>query len=76
VTPPILNDKLSITAGLRFTYEHVSMRRDFQSGSAATGLSPVFNFSVGGSFWVHGTAMPGLSPMANIAYQWTDNTVT
>jgi iron complex outermembrane receptor protein len=78
VTPPILNDKLSITAGLRFSYEHVSVKRDYRSGSFAAGLKPVTGFpaTAAGSFGVHGTALPGLSPMANIAYQWTDNTMT
>jgi outer membrane protein OmpA-like peptidoglycan-associated protein len=35
-----------------------------------------FNISIGKSFGYHGTAFPGLSPMGNIAYQWTDNLMT
>src|ERR1019366_9451592 len=31
---------------------------------------------VAGTFGGHGTALPGLQPMANIAYQWTDATMT
>jgi iron complex outermembrane recepter protein len=72
-TPPILSDKLSITAGLRYTLEHVGMHRHFQDLQDPRND---FNYSVAKGFGVHGNALPGLSPMGNIAYQWTDNVMS
>jgi iron complex outermembrane receptor protein len=88
VTPPILNDKLSITAGVRYTYESVSVNKDFLCVRAGLPGVPVnfcnrgiaglnnFNSTVTKSYGAHGTGLPALSPMANIAYQWTDSTMT
>jgi len=89
-TPPILNDNLSVTGGLRFTEEHVQLKRHYQCLSV---LSPVngqlvnlcnqgipgfedFNVSVAKGFGTHGTGLPGLTPMGDISYQWTANLMT
>jgi iron complex outermembrane receptor protein len=87
VTPPILNDKLSITGGLRYTQDHVGMRKNYRClqvldprvpgvnlcnlGLPFSGLAD-FNLSVAKGFG--GT--DSLSPMGDISYQWTDNAMT
>jgi iron complex outermembrane receptor protein len=90
-TPPVFSDKLSITAGLRYTQEHVSTHRNFRCLNVTAEVAPGvyrdvcnlgipglnnFNLSVAKSFGAHGTALPGLSPMGDVSYQWTDNTMT
>ncbi len=65
-TPPILGDKLSVTAGIRYTQEQVHMDHNF--------LSPAFPFSVSGGKGFGGG--DGISPMGDIAYQWTDDLMT
>jgi len=35
-----------------------------------------FNISVAKGFGLHGTGFPGLTPMADISYQWTDSLMT
>jgi len=96
-TPPILSDKLSLTAGLRFTQEQVHFNRQFrclnistqvgdQTVNVCNTLPPAiglnlglndFNVQTGKAFggW-HGSGVPGVSPMGDIAYQWTDNLMT
>jgi len=90
-TPPILSDKLSLTAGLRFTQEQVHAERHFYCVNVQSviggqvvqlcnigypGLqdySGVHGKAFGG---FHGPGTPGLSPMADISYQWTDGLMT
>jgi len=73
-TPPILGDKLSLTAGIRYTQEQFHADR-FRTGITAPATS--FKASAGKAFGgIHGAGAPGISPMANIAYQWTDNLMT
>ncbi|MFN8627043.1 MAG: OmpA family protein [Candidatus Binatia bacterium] len=70
-TPPILSDKLSITAGLRFTQEQVHLDHMFFAPGAE------FSVSRGKAFGgIHGTGTPGLSPMGDLSYQWTDEVMT
>ncbi|MBP1687048.1 MAG: TonB-dependent receptor [Deltaproteobacteria bacterium] len=40
-TPPILSDKLSITAGLRYSEDHVHSNRDFRCYTIAVPLAPL-----------------------------------
>jgi len=40
-TPPILSDKLSITAGLRYSEDHVHSKRDFRCYNIAVPLGPL-----------------------------------
>jgi iron complex outermembrane recepter protein len=97
-TPPVLSDKLSITAGMRYTTDHVRMNRNFQCRNVSYNIGTVkdpvyynicnlppplsipglnnYNFSVAKSFGAHGNALPGLSPMGDISYQWTNNAMT
>jgi len=84
-TPPILNDKLSVTAGLRYTQEHVKMHATYLSSFNMNALTPPFpivqtasswDVSTGKSYGIHGSGAPGLSPMGDISYQWTDNVMT
>ncbi|MBP1685988.1 MAG: TonB-dependent receptor [Deltaproteobacteria bacterium] len=84
VTPPILHDRLSVTAGIRYTHDQVHMDKTFNCVQVTAGgrnlcnlgISPALNnwkSSRGKGFGIHGTGAPGLSPMANIAYQATDD---
>ncbi|MFN8625691.1 MAG: OmpA family protein [Candidatus Binatia bacterium] len=71
-TPPILNDKLSLTAGLRFTQEQIHL--DHIVTIATRGP---FSKSGGKAFGgIHGPGAPGISPMGDISYQWTDELMT
>ncbi|MFN8627670.1 MAG: TonB-dependent receptor [Candidatus Binatia bacterium] len=75
-TPPILSDKLSVTAGVRLSYDHLRFEKSYRAYSPRTGVITSWSGSVAGSFGIHGTAMPGLSPMADVSYQWTDHLMT
>lgn len=85
VTPPVFGDRLSITAGLRYTADNVHMRRHYRcvnvnvSGPGGLNLCNIgipglldFDVSLGKSF--RGT--DGLTPMGDISYQWTDDLMT
>ena len=70
-TPPILSDKLSFTAGIRYTQEQVhadKFNRDPVRPTSAANWSASHGKAFGGT--------DGISPMGNIAYQWTDNLMT
>jgi len=76
-TPPILSDKLSLTAGLRFTQEQNHL--DHLTGLEVypTATDPGFKASGGKAFGgIHGSGAPGISPMGDITYQWTDDLMT
>ncbi|MBP1687227.1 MAG: TonB-dependent receptor [Deltaproteobacteria bacterium] len=90
-TPPILNDKLSVTAGLRYSEDHIHSQLKHNCinviglvpGAGYTNVCPYnivgtrsFDKSVGRTFGREGAGLPGLQPMANIAYQWTDDLMT
>jgi iron complex outermembrane receptor protein len=66
-TPPILGDRLSVTLGMRFTQEQVHLDHHTSSFSVSAGKA------FGG---IHGAGAPGISPMADISYQWTDDVMT
>jgi len=71
-TPPILRDKLSLTGGIRYTAEQVHTGRGAQAPKTPT--DPLTNWSAS-----RGTAFngwDGVSPMANVAFQWTDGLMT
>jgi len=73
-TPPILSDKLSLTAGMRFTQEQVHLSHIWGKDAGPYATAPGFTGDAGGAFGgVHGAGAPGISPMANIAFQATDN---
>ncbi|MFN8626945.1 MAG: TonB-dependent receptor [Candidatus Binatia bacterium] len=69
VTPPILNDRLSITGGIRYTAEQVHIDRGTQFPR-----NPAANWTAHAGTAFNGS--DGLSPMANVAFQWTDNLMT
>ncbi|MBP1684254.1 MAG: TonB-dependent receptor [Deltaproteobacteria bacterium] len=71
-TPPILQDKLSITAGLRYTQDQIHTDRYVATTPSQKGWED----HRGKAFGIHGAGAPGLSPMANLAYQWTDDFMT
>ena len=86
-TPPILGDRLSVTAGIRYTHDQVHFDRKYRClyvttpGRAPTGLNfcnlgiaglQDFDTSAGRGFG--GT--DAISPMGDISYQWTDNVMT
>jgi iron complex outermembrane receptor protein len=85
-TPPILNDKLSLTMGLRYSEDHIHSQTIHKCLNIMVGNVNFcnlgipglvdFNASLGKSFGRSGAGVPGLSPMANIAYQWTDDLMT
>jgi iron complex outermembrane receptor protein len=68
-TPPILDDKLRVTAGIRYTEEHVRMDHAWFSFS-----SPADAFRASKSQTFGGA--DGISPMGDISYQWTDDLMT
>ncbi|MBP1686512.1 MAG: TonB-dependent receptor [Deltaproteobacteria bacterium] len=70
-TPPILNDRLSLTAGLRITQEQVHL--DHFITQVARPFSQVGGKAFGG---IHGAGAPGIDPMGDISYQWTDDVMT
>lgn len=68
-TPPILNDKLRVTAGIRYTEEHVRMDHAwFSLSSSANAFRAAKSKTFGGT--------DGISPMGDISYQWTDDLMT
>jgi len=69
-TPPILNDKLALTAGVRMTKEQVHLDH-FVVGSRS--FSQRGGKAFGG---IHGAGAPGIDPMGDISYQWTDELMT
>jgi iron complex outermembrane recepter protein len=75
-TPPILGDKLNITAGLRYTQEQVHMTHIWGKAANPISTAPGFIMEGGKSFGIHGAGAPGLSPMGDISYQWTDDLMT
>lgn len=84
VTPPILRDRLSLTAGIRWSYEHVHNTGNFKcyrytlpDGSNGCNLhiapslddwQKVSNLNSAGT--------EGLSPNFSASYQWTDDLMT
>jgi iron complex outermembrane receptor protein len=68
-TPPIFHDKLSMTGGLRYTQENIHTRRTFRDLRIGANS---FDLSSGRSFGGPGS----LTPMGDIAYEWTDNVMT
>lgn len=84
-TPPILGDRLSLTAGVRYTYEHSHTTMFFQcfryiledgSNGCNMHLAPSLdNWSkaVGANFSTKGAGFPELAPNASISYQATDD---
>jgi len=89
-TPPILNDKLSLTVGLRYGEDHVHAQTihdcvTIYNPAAPPGLNICqfniigvrsFNKSVGRTFGREGPGLPGLQPLGDITYQWTDDLMT
>lgn len=69
LTPPILNDKLSVTLGLRYTQEQVHM--DHVIGKLLSPAASVPGYRISGGKAFGGTE--ALSPLAKIAYQLTDD---
>ncbi|MFN8628153.1 MAG: TonB-dependent receptor [Candidatus Binatia bacterium] len=73
-TPPILKDKLSLTVGLRYTQD--------QNHNDHWGIypqNPAANFFIGAGKafgGIHGSGAPGINPLGDIAYQWTDDLMT
>jgi iron complex outermembrane receptor protein len=73
-TPPILGDKLSLTVGLRLTQEQIHLDHFFGKAVFPTSTAPGFKNVGGKSFGgIHGSGVPGISPMGDISYQWTDD---
>ncbi|MFN8544247.1 MAG: TonB-dependent receptor [Candidatus Binatia bacterium] len=70
-TPPILSDKLSVTAGLRYTYEDKSADRDYQCLVGQGQPCSLLSFKASGS-----KSFDAVTPMGNIAYQWTDDVMS
>ncbi|MBP1686269.1 MAG: TonB-dependent receptor [Deltaproteobacteria bacterium] len=78
-TPPILNDKLSITAGLRWTADHIHTNRNYQcvnvySNLCNIGIPSLMSYKASTGRGFGGT--DALTPMVNLAYQWTDEIMT
>jgi iron complex outermembrane receptor protein len=75
-TPPILGDKLSLTAGVRMTQEQIHLTHLFVGFSSPTG-KPVFVSEGGKAFGgIQGPGTPGVDPMGDISYQWTNDLMT
>ncbi|MFN8625757.1 MAG: OmpA family protein [Candidatus Binatia bacterium] len=76
-TPPILSDKLSLTAGLRITQEQIHLDHFYGKAvyptSTAAALKNVGGKAFGG---IHGAGVPGVDPTADVTYQWTDAAMT
>lgn len=64
-TPPVLEDRLSVTAGLRWTWEKRNMTRMFQCLTADCGGTENFTAENSKSF-------DAFSPMGRVAYQFMD----
>ncbi|MFN8625262.1 MAG: TonB-dependent receptor [Candidatus Binatia bacterium] len=76
-TPPVLSDKLTLTAGLRFTQDQVHMDDIAGQMFDPAATAPGFKASGGRAFGgVHGSGVPGLSPVGDVGYQWTDRMMT
>lgn len=86
-TPPILGDKLSLTAGIRYTQEQFHLDRFFRCVAVVVpdGLGGFTNLCNQGIYGLNdftasaGKAFggtDGISPMGDLAYQWTDNLMT
>lgn len=72
-TPPILNDKLSFTLGIRYTQDQVHMDHLWLCPSGpACAFEPPFSASAGKAFG----GWDGVSPMGDASYQWTDDLMT
>ncbi|MFN8625938.1 MAG: TonB-dependent receptor [Candidatus Binatia bacterium] len=72
-TPPILSDKLSLTAGMRFSKEQVHLTHIWGKDAGSYSTSPGFTGDRGSAFGgFNGKGAPGISPMADISYQATD----
>ncbi|MFN8628511.1 MAG: TonB-dependent receptor [Candidatus Binatia bacterium] len=71
-TPPIFSDKLSLTAGIRYTQEQV--HGDHYFGKAVSPTSTAAGFVIHGGKAFGGT--DAISPMFDVAYQWTDEVMT
>jgi len=67
-TPPILSDKLSLTLGLRYTHDQVHVDHYVYATSSQKPFESHRGKAFGGS--------DGISPMGNLAYQWTDDLMT
>jgi iron complex outermembrane recepter protein len=76
-TPPIFGDKLSVTAGLRFTQEQIHLDHFFGAAVNPAATAPGFK-NVGGKAFggIHGSGAPGIDPMGDISYQWTNELMT
>lgn len=68
-TPPVLEDRLSITAGLRWTWEKRKATRFFECLTADCGGTENFTAQNSDSF-------SAFSPMGRLAYQLTDEMLT
>ncbi len=66
-TPPILNDKLSFTFGIRYTQEQIHMDHILLAGL------PTASDMVGGKGF---DGWDAVSPMGDASYQWTDDLMT
>jgi iron complex outermembrane receptor protein len=71
-TPPILNDKLSVSAGLRYTKEQIHLTQMVGTAVYPNSTTPGYT-NVGGKAFGGSDA---LSPMGDISYQWTDQLMT
>ncbi|MFN8627005.1 MAG: TonB-dependent receptor [Candidatus Binatia bacterium] len=71
-TPPILRDKLSVSAGLRYTQEQIHLDHFFGTVVNPASTSPGFKNSGGKAFG----GSDALSPMGDLSYQWTDALMT
>jgi len=87
-TPPVLSDKLRLTAGIRYTQEQVHFDRTYRCLNVTANVAPpgsppffmnVCNIGIAGLqdfSTAAGKAFggsDGISPMGDISYQWTDN---
>jgi len=85
-TPPVLGDRLSVTAGIRYTHDQVHFDRKYRCLNvvAVVGGIPlnVCNFGIPGLQDFDTSAGKGfggtdaISPIGDIRYQWTDNLMT
>ncbi len=70
-TPPILGDKLRLTAGIRYTQEQIHMNHNFLFGLPAN-TPGAFSVSGGKGF----DGWDAVSPMGDVSYQWTEDLMT
>ena len=71
-TPPILGDKLSLTAGVRYTQEQIHLDHFFGTAIHPLATAPPLKISGGKAFG----GSDAISPMGDISYQWTDDLMT